>query len=334
MNVKSKPDVIVYRGSYPGWPWVVRTRKGRLLSVFRDDSVHGFSPTGRVVICESADGGKTWSAGRVVIDHGGVDDRNAAIGEMPDGTLLVCYNTYTAKQSSKSRVIRSTDGGQSWEDDVAIDERDARTRSAPIALTTGDILIPYYVAPGNGSLAAISGDGGRTWTTVSVPDVAGFIGDEWDVLEVEPKRLIGLIRNSHPSCDGHFWMTESRDAGRTWAKPLLTNVQSKRAPSPPHLGTHGGRPVLTYADQRMVSVSMVRPVDDRFVKWDVANRLPCYQYQPDGKPIADASYPASVELSADRRFVVDYEIRPGSHQIAGYFVDIPAGWTGGGKMVR
>ncbi len=326
MQAKTRPDVVVYRGNYPGWPWVTRTKKGRLLCVWRDDGVHGFSPTGRVMIADSADGGKTWSPARVVIDHGGVDDRNAAVAEMPDGTILVCYNTYTAKKVSKSRVIRSTDGGRSWEDDIAIDERNARTRSAPIALSTGDILIPYYVAPGNGSLAALSSDDGKTWKTIRVPDVAGFIGDEWDAIEVEPKRIIGLIRNSHPSRDGHFWTTESRDAGRTWREPLLTNVRSERAPSPPNLSMHRGRPILTYADRRMVSVSMVRPADDRCVKWEVDDRIPCYQYRPDGKPIADASYPVSVKLSPERRFVVDYEIRPKSKQISGYFMDIPKGW--------
>jgi hypothetical protein len=329
MGAKSKPDVIVYRGNYPGWPWVTRTKKGRLVCVWRDDGVHGFSPTGRVMVAHSDDGGKTWSPARVVIDHGGVDDRNAAVAELPDGTLLACYNTYTRASVSKSRVIRSRDAGLSWEDDVAIDERDARTRSAPVPLSTGDILIPYYVAPGSGSLAALSGDGGKTFKTVRVPDVPGFIGDEWDAIEVSPKRLIGMIRNSHPSGNGYFWMTESLDAGRTWTKPLLTNVQSERAPSPPNLGFHCSKPLLTYADKRMVSVAMVRPLDDRFAKWDVAKKLPCYQYQPDGKPIRDASYPASVEIDAQHRFVVDYEIRTGAHQIAGYVAEIPADWIGG-----
>ncbi len=331
MKPKCKPDVIVYKGNYPGWPWVMRTRKGRLVCVFRDDGAHGFSPTGRVMVADSDNGGKRWSRARVVIDHGGVDDRNAAVGEMPDGTLLVCYNTYTAKKISKSRVIRSTDGGQSWGDDVAIHERDARTRSAPIALSTGDILLPYYIAPGNGSLAALSADGGKTWKTVRVPDVSGFVGDEWDVLEVAPKRLIGLSRNSHRSGQGFFWMTESRNGGRSWSKPVRTNVQSQRHPSPPNLGRHQGKPVLTYADKRMVSVAMVQPIDDGFAQWDVDGQLPCYHYRPDGGPIKDASYPASVEIDARRRFVVDYEIRTLSRQIAGYFVDIPAGWIGKSK---
>ena len=328
MKPKIKPDVIVHKGNYPGWPWVTRTRKGRLLCAFRDDGVHGFSATGKVMIAESANGGRSWSKARVVIDHGGVDDRNAAVAELPDGTLLVCYNTYTAKKASQARVIRSTDGGQSWLDDAPLDAPNTRTRSAPVVLSTGDVLLPYYVAPGNGALAALSGDGGKTWKTVRVPDASGFTGDEWDVLEVSPRRLVGLSRNSHRATQGYFWMTESRDAGRSWSRPVRTNVQSQRHPSPPNLGRHGKHPVLTYADRRMISVSMVQPLDGGFVKWDVDNRLPCYQYRPDGKPIKDASYPASVELDKGHRFVVDYEIRTLARQIAGYVVEIPPDWIG------
>jgi hypothetical protein len=240
---------------------------------------------------------------------------------------MVCYNTYTEKQVSQSRVIRSSDGGETWKDDRPISEADTRTRSAPIALSTGDILIPYYIAPGNGSLAGLSSDGGRKWQTVRVPDAPGFIGDEWDALEVSPKRLIGLHRNSHPATNGTFWKSESRDGGRTWWKPVPTNVRDQRSTSPPNLGFHERRVILTYADRRMVSVSMVQPVDDEFVVWDIDRPLPCFQYNPDGSPIADCGYPSAVELDARRRLIIDYEIRPKDHQIAGYFIEIPPGWV-------
>jgi hypothetical protein len=84
--------------------------------------------------------------------------------------------------------------------------------------------------------------------------------------------------------------------------------------------------VLTYADRRMVSVSMVTTHDPEFRTWDVEHRVACYQYRPDGSPIADASYPVSVAVGEHRRFVVDYEIRPEGKWIAGYFVDLPPEW--------
>ena len=82
---------------------------------------------------------------------------------------------------------------------------------------------------------------------------------------------------------------------------MKTNVRDARSTSPAHLDLHGKTPVLTYADRRMVSVSMVTTDDAEFVRWDVDGRLPCYQYRPDGQPIADASYPVSVAVGPHRR---------------------------------
>jgi Neuraminidase (sialidase) len=325
MPTKSAPDVIVYRGNYPGWPWVTGTSSGKLLCAFRDDSVHGFSPTGKVLWTESSDQGRTWAAARVVVDDEGIDDRNAAIVELPDGSWMVCYNSYTREKVSRCWVTTSSDGGSRWQQPVPVGALDARTRGAPIALSAGDILLPIYKAPGSGSVAARSSDGGRTWTLAEVPDVEGFIGDEWTVYEVEKGRVVGLFRNNGPR-DGFFWKSESRDGGRTWDAPRKTNVQSARSPSPPHLDFHGKTPLLTYADRRMVSVSMVMTGDPDFLLWDVGHRLPCYYYRPDQTPIADASYPVSVAVGEQRRFIVDYEIRENGHWISGYYVDLPQGW--------
>lgn len=322
--VKSRPDVIVYRGNYPGWPWVARAGK-RLVCALRDDSVHGFSPTGRVLCAFSEDEGKSWSPARVVADSPGVDDRNAAVSQLPDGTLMLCYNTYTSRHVSRSMVVCSEDGGATWGQPRPLCDLDARTRAAPLALSSGDILIPFYRAPGNGALAGLSADGGKTWQVVSVPDTQGFLGDEWSVLEVAKGRLVGILRNSGAS-DGYFWKTESRDHGRTWSVPVKTNVRDARSTSPAHLDFHGRTPVLTYADRRMVSVSMVTTHDEEFRTWDLEGRLPCYQYRPDGAPIADGSYPVSLAVGADRRLIVDYEIRPEGKWIAGYFVDLPPAW--------
>ena len=323
--VKSRPDVIVYRGGYPGWPWVARAGKDRLVCAFRDDSVHDFSPGGKVLWTVSGDGGRTWAPARVVADEPGVDDRNAAIVQLPDGRLLVSYNTYTSKRVSRPMVVASADGGATWGRPSPIAELDARTRAAAIGLASGEILIPIYRAPGNGSIAAVSADNGNIWRLFDVPDPPGFLGDEWSVLEVEKGRIVGILRNSG-AADGTFWKTESRDNGRRWDRPVRTNVRDARSTSPAHLDFHGKTPVLTYADRRMVSVSMVTTTDPAFRTWDLAHRLPCYQYRSDGGPIADAGYPVSVAVGPHRRLIVDYEIRPEGKWIAGYFVDLPPAW--------
>ncbi len=159
---------------------------------------------------------------------------------------------------------------------------------------------------------------------------------------MEPGRVIGLHRDEQETPRGYFWTTESHDWGRTWSAPIRTNVRDARRSSPPQLDFHGDRVVLTYADARMLSVSMVSTTDPGYTRWDVRGRVACFQYRADGRPIADASYPCSVAVGPHRRLIIDYEIESlitpdATHvidyamdaerkQITGHFVDTPPAW--------
>lgn len=325
-STPARPAAVVYEGHYPGWPWVVAARNGALHCVFREGTIHDYSPSGKVMFTQSTDQGRTWTPARTIVDAPEIDDRNAAIAELPDGTLLVTYNTYTAARESAAMSVRSTDGGKTWSVPKSIGIPNTRTRAATVDLRDGTLILPLYLAPGSGALAARSVNNGQTWREARVPDAEGFIGDEWDLLEVEPGRLVGILRNDHPKSDGTFWKTESRDGGRSWSVPQPTNVRSERYASPPQIVRQGETVVLIYADRRMVSVSAVRTSDPALLKWDVDQRLPCYLYNADESPITDASYPVSAPLGENRRIIVDYEIRPDSRRIAAYVVNLPKDW--------
>lgn len=323
---RTAPDVIVYEGKYPGWPWIAAGASGTLYCVWREGTVHDYSEDGRIMLARSSDKGRTWTAAEVIVDAPGVDDRNVAIVELPNGELLVTYNTYTADKQSEAMTVRSSDGGKTWSAPQSLGIPNTRTRSAGVVLSNGDVLLPLYIAPGGGALAAISYNNGRTWESFPVPDTDGFVGDEWDALEVEPKRIIGISRNNHAQSDGYFWVFESTDRGKTWSVPKKSNVQSARYPSPPQLCRHGQTPTLVYSDRRMVSVSAVKSSDPSFVTWDVTQAVRCYQYNPDASPIPDGSYPCSVQVASRVRLIVDYEIRGDTGRIAGYYVSFPEGW--------
>lgn len=323
---KTAPDVIVYDGVYPGWPWIVAHPDGTLYCVFREGTEHGYSAAGRALLTRSTDRGRTWSAAETIVDQPQVDDRNVAVSVLADGDLLVAYNTYDAAHQSQAMTVRSADGGRSWSQPRPLDRANTRTKSAAATLSNGHLLLPYYIAPGNGALAALSSDNGVTWATVQVPDTDGFVGDEWDVLEVEPGRLVGIFRNSHPKTDGTFWKSESRDGGRSWSVPKPTNVRSQRHPSPAQIVRQNGAATLIYADRRMVSVSAATTSDPDFLRWDVERCLPCFVYNADESPIPDGSYPVSASIDAHTRLIVDYEIRSTSKRIAGYYVTFPDDW--------
>ena len=354
MIIGRQADIVIFEGNYPAWPWITRDARGTLYCVFREDGManrkdsgHGYSPLGQVLITQSTDTGQTWSAPATVVDNDGYDDVGVGIAVMPDESLLVSYySRFSAGGYSQAWVTRSNDGGRTWSTSVPTSDQDTRARAAPLAMSNGEIIVPIYRSMfselGHQSIAAVSGDDGRTWANFDVPNAPGGELNEWAVLEVEPGRVVGLHRDEQAHPRGYFWKTESCDWGRTWCAPIRTNVRDARRSSPPQLDFHGARVVLTYADARMISVSMASTTDPGYTRWDVDGRVACFQYRADGRPIADASYPCSVAVGPHRRLVVDYEIE--SHitpdttyvidypmkverkQITGHFVNTPPEW--------
>lgn len=275
------------------------------------------------MLAESIDGGLTWSAARVIADEPDIDDRNVAICVLSEDDWIVSYNTFTRDEVSRVKTIRTRDGGASWGQPQTVSEDDLRARSAAILTASGDLVLPVYRSPGDGSVAAVSADDGRSWHTVSMPDAPQYIGDEWTVAEVSHGRLVGIHRNNHPAGDGSFWKSESTD-GRTWTAPSMTNARSRRFPSPAQITLHDGKPILVYANERFVSVAIARPDGQDLLQW---TGEPAYQYRPDGKPIADGSYPVSAQVSSSRRLIVDYEIHDQEHVITGHFIEVPPSST-------
>ena len=359
MAVKSQPDVVIFEGNYPAWPWVTRDPAGRLYCTFREDGIedrkdtgHGYTPLGKTLITHSDDAGQTWSPPSVVSDLEDKDDTGGGVVVLPDQSLMISFYSRFGPSGAPSQawVSHSTDRGRTWSTPTPTSNEDTRARCAPIAMSNGEILVPIYRSmyseQGHQGIAAVSSDNGATWQNYLVPNAPGEELNEWSALEVEPGRIIGLHRDECEATRGCYWKTESSDWGRTWTQPAQTNVrETTRHASPPQLDFHGNRVVLTYSDARMCCVSMASTTDPDFVHWNVDDRVLCYQYRADGHCIADASYPCSVAVGPHRRLVVDYEIEslitPGPDdlieyelkaerkQVTGHFVDIPAQWGTG-----
>ena len=194
-------------GRYLGWPTICRRANGELLVVFSGDRDAHVCPWGKVQMIRSADDGKTWSAPETIM-NGIVDDRDAGIVEMKDGTLVLNWFTSVAFKFYEK-----------WWKIQPGDRSDASEYVRHYAK-----LPREQVRAALGAWTARSTDGGRTWsepvrTSGQLPHgftvlkdgrllaVTRRMGGEGQVLEDEP----GFKEIGH-----HILCEESRDGGRTW----------------------------------------------------------------------------------------------------------------------
>ncbi len=190
------------RLGYFGWPSVARFQDGTLLAVSSGLRSQHVCPWGKTVLNVSTDGGRSWSAPRV-INNTPLDDRDAGIVDLGGGWLLVSWFTsdtrqYARTESARARwgeeevasweatlsgwtdelvkqwlgswLILSEDRGATWSAPIRVP---LTTPHGPIRLASGDLLYlgkrygKQVGESGEIELGAImamrSADGGHTW---------------------------------------------------------------------------------------------------------------------------------------------------------------------------
>ena len=135
---------------------VVELRDGRLLIVYSQyyaDAANKFAgghdnASARIVACESADGGRTWSAPRTVAEKGATDLNvmSASFLRLKDGALALFYLVKRSSFDCRPAMRVSRDEGRTWSaPSLCIADADARyyvMNNARAVSVGGRILLP------------------------------------------------------------------------------------------------------------------------------------------------------------------------------------------------
>ncbi|MDX6238657.1 MAG: hypothetical protein QOG10_3472 [Kribbellaceae bacterium] len=313
-------------GQLPYFPNAIRLADGRVLVVWREGLGHVRS-VGRIVAAESADDGQTWSEPRVVLDTL-YDDRDPMLVQLRTGDVLLSW--FQIDWSVRPHVCpavlvsRSTDGGATWGDPVAIGSAMVVPETEEIwhgfraghivahgqilELPDGDLLAPVYgVFPGDECHSASvvrSSDGGLTWPAAGEVVLGRKADQEYlePVLTLLPGgQVVAFLRT-----DAEAELVRSDDNGFTWSSPEPSGLHAASADT---LTLSDGAVLLAYGEiskqfnpGRPTVATIIR---DPLSRWD---QDPLHLVIDAGQNTFDQSNPAVVELPAGRLLIISYDI--------------------------
>ncbi|MBI3922771.1 MAG: exo-alpha-sialidase [Armatimonadetes bacterium] len=311
------------------FPVLIRLQNGELLCAVRGGFAHILGE-GRLDVIRSADEGQTWSSPRTVVEVQGKDNRNPAMGQLADGTVVLAYGRYDLQQRRWEGVwaIRSRDHGRSWDEPTLVSPHSPEGGGSPygkiVQVADGTALLSLYSSDDLRALpilhdgierawVARSTDGGRTWGDASLI-AEGF--NEVGLAVVGGRHLLAALRRSPGPEYDSLWIATSDDGGRNWAAPRQITQQGE------HPGDlvllRDGRLILTYGvrhdpDERFVGYDCEDPTVhqmgvEALVSSDGGATWPTILVLDHTAPNYDCGYPSSAELEDGRILTVYYVV--------------------------
>jgi sialidase-1 len=321
--------IVVHRDDtqYYITPWLTKLKSGELILTVREahrrehDMIAHADPTARGVIFRSSDQGRTWSKKTIVDDqtYRFSQTEDVPATQLSDGSLLL--NLYSWAISSLPygyvlspqqprpflytfeglSVLRSSDEGRTWSkrEPLRIPGLPLLgARVPPTELPDGTLLLPVF---GNGSPSGPyrawvirSKDKGRTWgePALLADDPEKKISfPEPCLLRRRDGGLISMLRTG-----GFLYQSNSSDDGRTWSKPVKTELKG----FPAHLlELKDGRILCTYGYRFQPYGVRAAISRDGGKTWDKQHEI---VLRDDGGT-SDLGYPSAVELPDGRVFL-------------------------------
>ena len=173
------------------------------------------------------------------------------------------------------------------------------TRTHPLELPSGRLLVPMYSDGYSFGIMAISDDGGTTWKG-SEP-IVGLGGVQPSVVRKNNGTLVAYLRDNGPA-PKRALMSESTDDGESWTTARDTDILNPGS-SVEVIRLRNGHWIMVYNDLERSRYSLVAAIsDDEGKTWPVRRHL---EGQPDVETPGQYHYP-SVTQSRDDAIHVTY----------------------------
>ena len=214
---------------------------------------------------------------------------------LADGRTMFC--TYPLGHGGPSALLKkSTDGGLTWSDRLAVPENWRTARNCPCLhrLTDPAGIERLFVLEGNGPMRqAVSTDGGTTWTPFQPNGLHCTVAPNTAIRISAGRYLILYAREYGSGKNIRIWQSITADGGLTWQpERIVAHVYGAAPDEPGTIRSPDGKQILALMrenQRRCNSLFMVSKDDGQ--TWSVPAELPAAltgdrhmpRYAPDGR---------------------------------------------------
>jgi len=270
----------------PHAPSIVEFPDGELFTAWHAPTPQGSD--GAIWSSRKPIGAHEWAVPSIICDTIGLADKNPALYMSQDKKLWLFWTVAQRQSKWHADIVRvkvSKDLGHTWSEAHDLGTPTGfLTRTHPIRLHDGRVILPLYVDWSASSAVVISRDDGLTWGKPRY--IIFFLGTQPTMIQRSDLSLFTLMRSG--MWPRRSWQAISDDLGRSWKDRRISGVNNPGS-SLDMVKLRSGRVALVFNDSKISRSNLSLALSD-----DEGRTWPYVKIIED-KPDSSYSYPSIIQ---------------------------------------